>query len=164
MRKAEKEKQPTQAEYMQRLWARYERENNNAPTSARDVVEWAIKERLLGAPIIDPLDVLAGQMARALREEYDTDAQGRRYRKNHAVRIMKDGVQLTLWGSMEHAPRLHMAKAFSQRREQVIGDLVQLKVDVEVYNGKNPNEKPIQLILDFTDDVAEREINSKKAG
>lgn len=158
------EKQQTQAEYMQRLWHRYERENDNAPTSAREVVEWAVKERLLGTPVIDPLDVLAGQMSRALREEYDTDDSGRRYRKNHAVRIMKDSVQTTLWGSMEHAPRLHMAKAFSQRREQVIGDLVQLKVDVDVYNDKNSHEKPIQLVLDFTDDVAEREVGNKKAG
>jgi hypothetical protein len=152
-----KERKPNQAEYMQRLWRRYEHEHENAPTSAREVVEWAVKQKLLGAPIIDPLDVLAGQMSRALREEYDTDEQGRRYRKNHAVRVMKDGVQFTLWGSMEHAPRLHMAKAFTQRREQVIGDCLQLKTDVDVYNDKNPLEQRIQLVLDFRDDVAERE-------
>jgi len=153
----------TKTEYMQRLWKRYEDENDHLPTSAREVVAWAVKEKLLQMPVVDPLDVLAGQMARALREEYDTDNQGRRYRKNHAVRVMKNGVQLTLWGIMEHAPRLHMAKAFSQRREQVIGDLSQLKIDVDVYNEKNAQEQPIQLVLDFTDDVAEREINNKAA-
>lgn len=32
------------------------------------------------------------------------------------------------------APHDHMEKAFAQRREQVVGDLVQLKTDVDVYN------------------------------
>jgi hypothetical protein len=55
-----------------------------------------------------------------------------------------------------------MEKAFAQRREQVIGDLVQLKIDVDVYNDLNCGKKPeIQLVLDFTDDVAERQIVPK---
>jgi hypothetical protein len=33
---------------------------------------------------------------------------------------------------------------------------VQLQTDVEVYNDQNPAEKPIQLVLDFKDDVDER--------
>jgi hypothetical protein len=49
-----------------------------------------------------------------------------------------------------------MERAFTQRREQVIGDCLQLQIDVEAYNAMNPTEKPIQLILDFTDDVAEK--------
>ncbi len=91
-----------------------------------------------------------------LREEYATDEKGRRYRKNHAIRVMKDGVQLTMWGIMGFAPHAHMQRAFTQRREQVIGDLVQLATDVEVYNETIPVEKQIQLVLDFKDDVDER--------
>ena len=57
-----------------------------------------------------------------------------------------------------------MQKAFNQRREQIVGDCLQLKTDVDVYNdlniGKSP---PIQLVLDFQDDVAEREIGRKAA-
>ena len=50
-----------------------------------------------------------------------------------------------------------MEKAFGQRREQIIGDCVQLRTDVEVYNDMNSGKHPaIQLVLDFTDDVAER--------
>jgi hypothetical protein len=52
--------------------------------------------------------------------------------------------------------RSHMEKAFTQRREQVIGDCLQLQNDVDAYNAMNPGEKPIQLVLDFTDDVAEK--------
>jgi hypothetical protein len=122
-------------------------------------VDRAIEEGLLEEPHIDPRDILASQMAAALREEIQTDEKGRRYRVNHAVRVTNDGVQHTFWAVMGFAPHDHMEKAFAQRREQVIGDLVQLKTDVDVYNDLNKGERPkIQLVLDFVDDVAEREI------
>jgi hypothetical protein len=146
----------TETEHLQQLWRVYEHEQDHAPASAREVVEWAVREGKLELPTIDPLDVLAAQMARALREEHATDAEGRRYRVNHAVRVPKDGVQTTFWGIMGFANRSHMEKAFTQRREQIIGDCLQLQVDVEVYNGMNPRAKPVQLVLNFTDDVAER--------
>lgn len=49
-----------------------------------------------------------------------------------------------------------MQKAFTQRREQVVGDLVQLATDVDVYNEMNKHEEPVPLVLDFTHDVLER--------
>ena len=79
----------TQNELLQRLWKRYEDEHDRLPASAREVVEWAVEESLLNLPEIDPYDVLAGQMATALREEYATDAKGRKYRVNDAVRVTK---------------------------------------------------------------------------
>lgn len=55
-------------------------------------------------------------------------------------------------------------RAFAQRRDQIIGDCCQLKADVDVYNDMNRGKLPsIQLILDFTDDVAEREAMSVRA-
>ncbi|MCZ8149505.1 MAG: hypothetical protein O9325_16860 [Roseomonas sp.] len=146
----------TQAEHFQHLWREYEREHDHAPASAREVVDWAVANKGLALPRVDPRDVLAAQMSRALREEYATDAQGRRYRVNHAVRITKNGVQTTFWGILGFADHSHMERAFTQRREQVIGDLVQLQVDVEVYNEKAVDQPDIQLVLDFNDDVAER--------
>jgi hypothetical protein len=146
----------TQTEVLQQLWRQYEHAHDHEPTSARVVVEWAVAERKLELPEIDPLDVLAEQMSRALREEYKTDDQGRRYRVNHAVRVTKDGVQNTFWGIMGFAKRQHMETAFTQRRENIIGDCLQLQIDVEVYNDMNPGKVPVQLVLDFKDDVAER--------
>lgn len=148
--------QETQTEEFQRLWREYEAEHDHKAVSAREVVDWGVATRGLKLPRVDPRDVLASQMSRALREEYATDGKGRRYRLNHAMRVTKNGVQLTIWGILGYAPHIHMQRAFTQRREQVIGDLVQLAVDVEVYNEKIPEEKHIQLVLDFADDVAER--------
>ncbi len=138
------------------LWREYEQAHDHAPASAREVVDWAVGLGKLALPRVDPRDVLASQMSRALREEYATDDKGRRYRVNHAMRVTKNGVQFTMWGILGFAPHSHMERAFTQRREQVIGDLVQLDVDVEVYNEMNPDQLPIQLVLDFSDDVAER--------
>jgi hypothetical protein len=151
-------------EKLQKIWHRYEREREHKPISAREAVEWAVTEGLLQLPEIDPYDILAGEMAHALREEFRTDPEGRRYRVNHAVRVSKGGVQYTFWASMGYAPHEHMERAFGQRRDQVVGECVQLKTDVDAYNYMNRGKRPeIQLILDFTDDVAERQIIKRKA-
>jgi hypothetical protein len=53
---------------------------------------------------------------------------------------------------MPHIP------TWKRRREPITGDNLQLKTDVDVYNsmyrGKNPE---IQLVLNYTEDVAEQE-------
>lgn len=147
----------TKHERLQKAWHHYDSSREHRPTSARQAVEWAVAAGILELPKIDPYDVLAGEMADALRAEIQTDEKGRRYRVNHAVRVMKGGVQYTFWGALGFAPHAHMEKAFAQRREQIIGDCAQLRTDVEVYNDMNEGKHPaIQLVLDFTDDVAER--------
>jgi hypothetical protein len=154
---------PTKVESLQQIWHKYDTERSHKPTSAREAVEWAVKEGLLDLPDVDPYDILAGQMSQALREEYRQDEQGRRYRINHAVKVTKGGVQYTFWGVMGFASHEHMEKAFTQRREQIVSDNHQLKTDVDVYNdmvrGQHP---PIQLMLNYTEDVAEREIMKKQ--
>lgn len=148
----------TKQEKLQALFHRYQIEHGGVPETPYKVVKWALDSGLLDPPKLDPATVLADSMSRALREEYSTDpATGRRYRRNHAVTITTHGVQGALWAEIERAPRDHMLKAFQQRRAQIVGDCVQLKTDVDVYNGRNPTSEKIQLELDFTNDVAEVE-------
>ena len=45
----------------------------------------------------------------------------------------------------------------------MVGDAVHLKIDETVWNGKHSEEEPIQLVMDFTDDVEER-LNSPEFG
>ena len=42
-----------------------------------------------------------------------------------------------------------------ERIPSLVIELVQLKIDVDVYNNLNP-ASPVQLVLNFTEDVAER--------
>ena len=70
----------------------------------------------------------------------------------------KGGVQYTFWGVMGFASHEFMERSFAWRREQIVGDRFDPKIDVDVYNdmvrGKHP---PIQLVMDYTEDVAERQ-------
>jgi len=95
--------------------------------------------------------------SRALREQYHTDPQGREIRTFHAVKKNTAGTQQVFWDDMRDAPIDHMQLAFHQRRTQIVGDCCQLKRDVDSYNENNSHGDEIQLLLDFRDDVAERE-------
>ena len=51
-----------------------------------------------------------------------------------------------------------MERAFAQRREHIVNECVQLHTDITVYNELNTGKAPeIQMVLDFTEDVAERQ-------
>jgi hypothetical protein len=143
------------SEQLQQIFRQYEAAGNPTPASMRDVAAWAIDQRLWQPRPVDVVDILAEDMSRALREEYRTDKRGRRYRAKHAVRITKAGVQLTLWADMDRSSREHMQMAFAQRRQNIVGDCLHLKIDVDAYNDKNSSEPAIQMVLDFTQDVAE---------
>jgi hypothetical protein len=152
----------TYNEQLQKIWHEFEKENGNVPATAREAVKWGVARGMIQMPKVDPYDKIAEDMARALREEYGTDQYGRRYRKNHAVRVSKGGVQHTMWAIMDNAPREYMRKAFVQRRDQIVGDCVQLATDVVVYNSMNAEQEPIQIPFDFTHDVEERMVLDDK--
>jgi hypothetical protein len=143
-------------EQLRRVWHLYEQEHGAIPATTREALEWGVARQMIEVPEVDPLAKLAEDMATALREEYATDAQGRRYRVNHAVRITRGGVQYTFWAIMKDAPRDHMQRAFIQRRAQIVDDCAQLATDVEAYNDMNSEQPQIPMLFDFRDDVEER--------
>jgi hypothetical protein len=149
-------------ERLQKIWREYAEVHGYIPTSAREAVKWGAERGMIEVLPVDPFDKLSEDMAKALREEYGTDENGLRYRKNHAVRVTKGGVQHTMWAIMGNAPRAHMQKAFIQRREQIVSDCVQLATDVVVYNGQNAAEEPIQIPFNFEYDVEERMLTDRK--
>lgn len=136
---------------LQALFHQYEREHPGTVPQVTDVAAWMIREGKWKPKQSDLISRCAEDVADALRQEYRTDRRGRKYRANHAVRS-KQG---TLWADIDTAPRAHMERAFGQRRKQIVGDCVQLRTDVDVYNDKRQGDVPINLVLDFTEDVAE---------
>lgn len=125
--------------------------------TAREIAAWALENDLWKPTRGALVNQLAEKLARALREEYIVDAQGRTVRAKHAARIAKEGEQLTLWADIRTASHEHLQVAFQQRRQQIVGDCRQLKLDVDSYNDNRNPKRPIQLVLDFTDDIAELE-------
>lgn len=150
-------------EKLQKFWDLYREAGNEGPASMKDMAAWAYEQGLWKPRASDVIKVLAEDLARAFREEYRTDNKGRRYRAKHPVRSVKNGVQMFLWDDMDTASRDHMERAFGWRRQQIVGDCHQLKIDVVVYNDQNPNAEPIQLILDFTNDVLELQMDEEEA-
>lgn len=147
----------TQEERYQQAWRTFEEQHGYMPASGRQAAEWAYEQGLLIMPNIDPMSVMARIMSRAMRAEYDTAPDGRRYRVNHPVHVTEDGVQLTIWSIIDHIPHENMEMSLQQRREQTLADVYQMKTDRDIYRCKFPDRPSINLVFDYTEDVAERD-------
>lgn len=122
-----------------------------------DLAGWAIDNKLYRPNMRDEIQLAANAFSRFFREEHRTDSKGRSYRAKHAVRENINGKQQTLWADLDdpNVSVSHFEKAFSQRRQQIVGDCIQLKTDIDVCNDKKDSQIP--LSLNFEEDVAEWE-------
>jgi len=123
----------------------------------RQVAAWALQERRWRPQHDSLVTQCAEELARALREEYIVDPQGRTVRAKHAARREVEGEQQVLWADIRTADRSHMEIAFQQRRQQIVGDCHQLKLDVDSFNENANKGRAIQMVFDFTEDLAELE-------
>jgi hypothetical protein len=144
-------------EQMQRIANLYRQSCQPIPATTHQMAAWAIHEGLWQPQPDALINQCAEELARAMREEYITDPQGRPVRAKHAARFKIDGGQKSLWDDIRTAGRNFMEIAFKQRRQQIVGDCRQLKIDVDSYNENANPGQPIQLVLDFTLDVLELE-------
>jgi hypothetical protein len=145
------------------IFDRYSTEVDRSPTALDDVAEWAVLNGLYSPNLKTIVQLCREDMAESLRHDKRTDAAGHSYRAKIAVRQSIGGNQISLWSDADLAPRVFFEKSISQRRRQISGDCHQLKQDVDHFNYARQPEHPIQLILDFTDDVAELEASKKAA-
>lgn len=148
----------TKAEYLQALRPKYRKAGQPWPATAIMIADWAIREGLWEPQPRSLLRQCAREIADAFREEYYADPQGRRVRRNHAL---KNEEQLVIWVDILDAKPGQMQRAFQLRRQNIVGDCKHLKTDVDSYNENQNTGKPIQLLLDFTNDVAEAELAAK---
>lgn len=139
---------------MQSLMRLYKDETGEKEIDMHKIAKYAAGK---GWPLpkpINTLDLLAKQFTQAARQEIRRDAKtGKPYRANHAVPTYQGGEQLTLWIDIDEAPRKHMLKSLVNRREQMVGDGLQLTLDADHWNSINQNDEPIILPMDFTDDI-----------
>jgi len=139
---------------MQYLIKAYREQTGQQSVDMHEVAKFAVTK---GWPLPTPktpMERLAEQFSSVSREEIRRDeATGRPYRANLAVTTWQGSKQLTLWTDIDEAPRHIAHKAFVQRREQMIGDGLQLTFDVMHWNRVNEEETPIEMPMDFTDDI-----------
>ena len=144
----------TKDKRLQSLYHLYRRETGIKEVDMKEVARWAVKKGYKPPKPPDPIDLLARAFSRAARQETRTDKQTwLPYRANHALTVQQGPKQLTLWVDIDEATRSQMWKSTMNRREQMVGDAFHLTLDVDHWNRTNPDKEPIQLPLDFTDDV-----------
>ena len=119
--------------------------------TAREIAAWAVHNGLWKPRPADVINQCAEQVARAMREEYITDPQGRVVRAKHAARIE----QFVLWADIRTADPAHIEVAFKQRRQQILGDCRQLQRDVDSFNDNRKPARLIQIVFDFSRDLEE---------
>jgi len=144
-------------EKLQDLFRDYEKAGHLQPFTMREVAAWAYDHGLCQPQRSTIINRLAEEFSRAMRAEFHTDPQGRRVRTKHIAIVERNGKQYAFWADIRTASRDHMERSFQQRRQAVVDDCKQLKSDVDSYNENQNAGEPIQLVLDFTDDVAEYE-------
>lgn len=148
---------PTFGEQLRGIVRNYQDAGQPWPAQASDIAAWALREGQWKPHPDRLIRQLADQLAGAMREDYFTDAQGRNVRAKHAARVVRGGVQIMLWDDIRTAPPQHMQIAFQLRRRQIVGDCRQLKTDVDSFNDNSNPSDPIQMVFDFTADIAEAE-------
>lgn len=141
------------------IWKQYRAEVSTDPVDLKEVAAWAISKGLWVPRPVDLTASLAKDLADSLREEKRVDKAGREYRANIPVRERGDkGVPLFVWGDIDDAPRAHVEKSFQQERRSIQSDCYALLMKAEHYNEAHPDDEPIQIVLNFEDDVEEMKI------
>lgn len=143
------------AKQLQQVVREYRISGQRWPASPKMIAAWAIQNGKWRANPAAEIALCARDVSRAMREEYTTDSRGRRVRLKHPVVEHRDGRQTVLWDDIRTAPAAHMRISFQQRRNQIVGDCRQLQVDAASYNDSHIEQPPIQIVFDFTQDLAE---------
>lgn len=150
----QKRPQATQKEQLQRLIRLYREKTGEEAIDMHEVAKYAEQLGWRMPKPKTPIDLLAAKLSDAAREETRIDpTTGRPYRANLAVTSWTPSGQMTFWHDIDQAPRRVAHKSFTQRREQMVGDAVQLTLDIDHWNRANSADMPIDMPMDLTQDV-----------
>ena len=150
----------TKNEQMQQFVRLYKEETGEIDVEMHKVAEYAMQRGWPAPKPVSALEILAQRFADAVRVEVKTDnTTGHPYRVNHAY--VPQG-QTTFWFDIDdpETTRTKMQISLISRREQMVGDGLQLTFDADHWNAMHPDEKPIAMALDFTEDINERKAAS----
>ncbi len=127
-----------------------------------EIAKFAVKNGVeLPAPT-DPMKMLVKQISQAAREEMRTDRKtGRPYRAYHSLPIKQGQETFFYWVDIDDATRSQMVRSTNRRREQVVGDVVQLQFDLDHWAAANPDQEPITLEADFGPDIEWRKASDE---
>ena len=148
-------------EQLRGIWKLYRKEVSTDPVDLKTVAAWAIGKGLWAPRPVDLSTSLANDLAQTLHKEKRVDKAGREFRANIPVRQKaKTGETLWEWADIDDAPRVHVVKSVQQERRSIASDCYALVMKVDHYNAAHTDEEPIQIVMDFEEDVEEMKIAS----
>lgn len=145
----------TYKKQMQRIVDEYRCTDQPWPAAEKDIAGWAIATGRWEMPADAIRRRCAEDVAAAMREEYTTDKKGRRVRLLHPAPLLGASEPTLVWDDIRTAPCGHMQMSFQHRRQGIVGDRRQFKLDLVSYNDAHPEAKTIQIVFDFRMDLAE---------
>jgi hypothetical protein len=124
------------------------------PATREQIGEWAVANERYQLTRGMAVRQCAEKISRAMGLEHIKDKKGRSVRKYYAARVYEDG-QLTMRWDDLNADRPFMEMAAANRRNQILGQCLQLKNDTDSYNERRCPAQPIQLDFNFNIDLEE---------
>lgn len=138
-------------------WAEWEVHTGSAANNPDDFISWAIANQKWTPRPIDVRQAMRRDLRRALRQQMKVDENGVTYRAKQCVISIENKQQIPLWFDVDTGgtPSLRR-KAVKQRRDAIANDVYRAACDVEHMNYAHQSDDPIQFVMDFSEDCAER--------
>jgi len=138
---------------LQKFMAQYRFEKETSEFDTDSFVDWLAARDVKFPTPPTAKEMMAREVSRAAREERRRDEEGNEYRANLAVHIGTGDQRQVVWVDIDKASRNRMEQNATQRREQIVGDVVGLVRDVEHWNKHNPNQMALFVETDFGFDL-----------
>ena len=145
-------------DFLQDIVKQYLDAGHPAPANPKDIARWAIERRLWAQRPEAVVNQCADQIARAMAQEYFTDASGRRVRAKHAVVYPEGPNSYSLWDDIRSADHPFVSLSLQQGRRNILNQCKQLKNDADYYNSERTPPTQIEIVFNFELDLEELEL------
>jgi hypothetical protein len=146
---------PYNEQLIDQLVKTYEEDHGHEPFSKMELAAWAIQKGLWETPMKTQIQLLSDELGNAMgtaRKNVD----GRKVRQYHCIQQdLEDGSKQTLWCHVDLATPEFLEQSVSRRRRSQRNQNIQLHNDVVYINETKGTH--IQLLFDYTDDIADYE-------
>lgn len=154
--------QPYSKQLIDRIVRAYEKEQGRAPFSRAELAAWAIQNNLWAPSMKSKVQQLSDELAAAMGTSRK-NINGRKVREYHCItRTLEDGGQQTLWCHRDIATPEFLEQSLSRRRRSLKNQNIQLHNDVVHINETKGTQ--IELLFDYSDDIADFEHSLKQGG
>jgi hypothetical protein len=124
------------------------------PASKTEIGEWAVANDRYQLTRGMAVNQAADRIGRAMGLDHVRDKKGRSIRKYYSARVRENGQLVMKWDDY-NAPRPFMEVSSANRRNQILGECRQLKIDMDSYSERKCPDAPIQVDFNFNIDLEE---------